>query len=211
MIIGAVLIVIAGAAALYFAFFWSPTPPTATLPSPAPTEEGFAEPAPIPVAPPAPGAVVSGTYTHADGFSLTPPSGWTSDESGTLGTKVIFRAPATDQGTGGPFTANVTVVVEEAGSTTLDEAMTAAKEAGALLVNYRLIDDARAVTSAGLPAHILGGTFKEGGTIRNKQLIVIVDGKKYAITGTALAAAWETHAYNATFDAALTSFAARPQ
>ncbi len=211
MIVGAVLVVIVGAATLYLMFFWSPAPAVPAPPSPAPTEEAVAEPEPTTEALPPPAATVTGAYTHADGFSLTPPAGWVSDETGALGTKVIFRAPAPDQGDGGPFVANITVTVEEAGSAALDAAVEAAKEAGTLLTNYQLIDDARVVTAAGLPAHILGGTFKAGGAIRNKQLIVIVDGKKYTMTGTTLSAAWDANNYNAVFDSALTSFTARPQ
>lgn len=194
-LLGGFLIVVVGGIAFYYTWqdqggfqgiFSTPTP--TPLPSPTPT------PTPTP-------------YAHPDGFSLTPPPGWTADTSGALGTKVIFTSPTPDTVLEGSFTPTLTVVVRDTPGRTLEAAVARTKATFLrTLTDYTPSDDSLVSILNGELAHILGGTYRQAQwSLRNKQLVLVKDEKTYTLTGTALASVWESRQYHALFDAALSS------
>lgn len=125
---------------------------------------------------------------------------------------MLLKAPAADVAPEGSFTPILTVVVSAVPSATLDSVVASAKTSlPRTFTGYTLVDDARVATASGEPAHILGGTYREGTIpLRSKQLIVVKDGKVYTVTGFALVSVWDVKRYNALFDAALTSLDVSP-
>lgn len=147
-------------------------------------------------------AGLSATVYSTTGFSIRPPEAWTKDESGKLGAKVFFFGPRQSN-----FTININVVSEPAQGTNVEQYVQAGKpQLAQALTGYAQVED-RALTVNGQPAHILGGTFKQGTfELRNRQLFVVRHDVAYVVTATALASTWST--YDALIDASIKTFLA---
>ena len=147
-------------------------------------------------------ARLSATVYSAPGFSIRPPEGWTQDDSGKLGSKVFFLGPRQSN-----FTVNINVISEPAQGTNVEQYVQAGKpQLAQALTGYAQVED-RALTVNGQPAHILGGTFKQGTfELRNRQLFVVRHDVAYVVTATALASTWST--YEALLDASIKTFLA---
>ena len=145
---------------------------------------------------------LSATGYSANGFSIRPPQGWKTDESGKLGSKVFFFGP-----TQSSFTVNINVVSEPAQGTTVGQYAEAGKaQLSQALTGYAQVED-QALTVNGQPAHILGGTFTQGAfELRNRQLFVVRNDVAYVVTATALASSWAS--YEAVLDASIKTFQA---
>ena len=140
-----------------------------------------------------------------NGFEIRPPSGWTVDRSGLVGTKVAFIHPEPDFHDRTPFSANIVIYVEPAEGLTLEEFVELSREQSSLLLtDFALLRDESATVN-GRQIHFLETTFTHGVfPARNRQLIAIYEDNVYAITTTALEATWQQ--YEAVFDASLRSF-----
>ena len=140
-----------------------------------------------------------------NGFEIRPPSGWTVDQSGLLGTKVAFIRATPDLHERTPFSANIVIYVEPAEGMTLEEFVELSKAQYPLvLTDFALLGDETAMVN-GREIHFLESTFTHGVfPLRNRQLIAIYEDKAYMVTTTALDAAWQQH--EAVFDASLRSF-----
>ena len=140
-----------------------------------------------------------------NGFEIRPPSGWTVDQSGLLGTKVAFIRATPDLHERTPFSANIVIYVEPAEGMTLEEFVELSKAQYPLvLTNFALLGDETAMVN-GREIHFLESTFTHGVfPLRNRQLIAIYEDKAYMVTTTALDAAWQQH--ETVFDASLRSF-----
>ncbi len=147
-------------------------------------------------------AGLSATVYAASGFSIRPPQGWTKNDSGKLGAKVFFFGPRQLD-----FTVNINVVSESARGTNVDQYVQAGKpQLAQALTGYTQVED-RSLTVNGQPAHILGGTFKQGAfKLRNRQLFVVRNDVAYVVTATALESTWST--YEALIDASIKTFRA---
>ena len=178
----------------------TPTPvatPTEDLPTPTET------PDPVESQPP---DLLGQTYSNPnDGFEIRPPRGWAVDDSGLLGTKVIFNSETPDLHDETPIQANINVLTVPAQGITLEELAVASKEQFKIMVTnftllgetFRVVDDSE--------AHVFEYTYSQGVfPLRGMQLIVVDEDKAYAITATALSATWDK--YEAAFDASLRSF-----
>lgn len=190
-------ILVVGGIALYFT--WQNQRELRRVPLVAPPT---AVPTPVPTPTPTP-------YVHAEGFSITPPLGWTeatgTGESAPDPTaKITFVNPVPDTEGGTPFPATLAVYAIPASGLTLNGSVTSAKQdLPRTLAKFTLIDDAMVRTAGGDPAYMLGGTFQGG--LRLKELIVVKNDTLYIVTGIALTAPWESKNYNALFDTAFTS------
>lgn len=189
----------------------SPAPVTAPL-----AVDGWPTPAPIGTIPPetvAPGPRGE-RVAHTGGFSLLLPDGWRAENTTLEGSNVMLEKSAPDaDASGDEYAAQVSVVVgPTTRPTTLDDEVRALKEdLAAFPSGYDLVDDARVSTESGVPGHILGGTFTESLedlALRDKRILIVSPSGDavYAISGQALASAWEEQGYNAVFDALFTSF-----
>ena len=198
-------------------------PPTSTAtleptPSPSPTQTGTPTPDPTPTEEPptpteTPDAVESPspdllgqTYSNPnDGFEIRPPRGWAVDDSGLLGTKVIFSSETPDLHDETPVQANINILTVPAQGITLEELAVVSKEQFKIVVtNFTLLGETFRVVDD-LEAHVFEYTYSQGVfPLRGMQLIVVDEDKAYAITATALSATWDK--YEAAFDASLRSF-----
>ena len=204
----------------------SPTPtgtptPTATqvaAPSPSltsthtptpvatPTEESLTATATTEVAISPSPAVLDQPYSDTrEGFEVRPPYGWVADESGLLGTKVIFHGEMPDLHDDTPFVANIVVQVGPTHGFTLEQIVEESKKQSSLqLTDFDLLGDESVIVN-GQKARLLDFTFVHGVLpLRSRQLLVVYEDKAYAITAGSLEAAWEEH--EAAFDASLHSF-----
>ena len=180
----------------------TPTPvatPTEDLPTPTETPDAVDSQPPD---------LLDQTYSSpSDGFEIRPPRGWAVDDSGLLGTKVIFSSETPDLHDETPVQANINVLTIPAQGITLEELAAASKEQFKIVVTnftllgetFRVVDDSE--------AHVFEYTYSQGVfPLRGMQLIVVDEDKAYAITATALSATWDK--YEAAFDASLRSFRA---
>lgn len=131
-------------------------------------------------------------YNIPGGFQINPPKDWRVDNSGQLGTLVIFTNTQTDRAGDSSFGANINVTSESTQGLNLADYVSATKGTLAkLLQDYETTEDKR-VSVNGTEAQMIGGTFTQGVfPLRNLQLIVVKDGKAYVTTGTVLNSAWD--------------------
>lgn len=143
----------------------------------------------------------SQVYTSSkEGFKIYPPQGWQVDESGLMGTLVIFTGPRKDQ-----FTVNINVTSESTQGLDFSSYIAASKgNLPKLLTNYQLLEE-KEVAVKGNRGYLLGGEFSaQGFQIRNLQLVVVSNGKAYIATATALSSQWD--AYQEVFRSSLSTF-----
>ncbi len=178
----------------------TPTPlatPTDQPPTFTPTLEPTPSPSPD---------LLGQTYSNPnDGFEIRPPRGWAVDDSGLLGTKVIFSSETPDLHDETPVQANINILTVPAQGITLEELAVASKEQFKIMVtNFTLLGETFRVVDD-YEAHVFEYTYSQGVfPLRGMQLIVVDEDKAYAITATALSATWDK--YEAAFDASLRSF-----
>jgi hypothetical protein len=105
------------------------------------------------------------------------------------------------------FTVNINVVSEPAQGANVERYVQAGRpQLSQTLTSYAQVED-RSLTVNGQPAHILGGTFKQGTfELRNRQLFVVRNDVAYVVTATALASTWNS--YEALIDASIKTFQA---
>lgn len=127
-------------------------------------------------------------------FKINGPKGWKSDESGLLGTLVVFLNPEPDKEGKDPFQANINVITESTQGKNLDDYVKASKEVlPKVLQGYKSTEDKK-VTVSGSEGYLIGGTFTQGVyKLRNYQLVVVKDGQAYIVTATALASTWSKY------------------
>ena len=178
----------------------TPTPvatPTEELPTPTETPDAVESPSPD---------LLGQTYSNPnDGFEIRPPRGWAVDDSGLLGTKVIFSSETPDLHDETPVQANINILTVPAQGITLEELAVASKEQFKIMVtNFTLLGETFRVVDD-YEAHVFEYTYSQGVfPLRGMQLIVVDEDQAYAITATALSATWDK--YEAAFDASLRSF-----
>jgi hypothetical protein len=138
-------------------------------------------------------------------FGLTPPPGWTADNSGEQGTAVVFLEPRSPGTEARGFSANINVLVVPSPAD-LPTAVAGARQELTSLDGYAATTDEAVVLRDGTPAHLLGGTFVDRGSglsLRNEQLFAVHSGSAIVATGTSLSEAWES--YEPVLDTALRS------
>ena len=178
----------------------TPTPvatPTEELPTPTETPDAVESRSPD---------LLGQTYSNPnDGFEIRPPRGWAVDDSGLLGTKVIFSSETPDLHDETPVQANINILTVPAQGITLEELAAVSKEQFKIAVtNFTLLGETFRVVDD-YEAHVFEYTYSQGVfPLRGMQLIVVDEDKAYAITATALSATWDK--YEAAFDASLRSF-----
>ena len=185
----------------------TPTPvatPTEEPPSPTATSETVGSPSPD---------LLGQPYSSPiDGFEIRPPNGWVVDDSGTLGTKVLFHNETPDLHEEAPFSANINVLVGPAEGVTLEEVVAGSREQFRIsFTNFTLLEETFLIVD-GLETHLFEYTFSQGVfPLRFVQLVGIHDDKVYVVSAGALDATWDK--YESAFDASLRSlrfFAASP-
>ncbi len=138
------------------------------------------------------------------GFRIIPPKDWTVDESGQFGDAVFFFGPTVFTSDGKPIKININVGSEST-KLGLDEYAEANKSIlSEAFSDYKLVED-RKITVRGREAYIVGGTFSaQGVNIRNRQMMIIENGKAFIVTATNLESAWDQ--YDDLIDASLNTF-----
>ena len=186
----------------------SPSPTSTDTPTPVPTptdEPPTSTPTTEVVISPSP-ALLDRRYSDStDRFELRPPYGWLADESGLLGTEVIFYGETPDLHDDTPFLANIVVQVGPAHGFTLEQIVEESNtQSSLLLTDFDLLGDESVIVN-GHKARLLDFTFVHGVfPLRSRQLLFVYEDKAYAITAGSLEAAWEEH--EAALDASLRSF-----
>ncbi|HDZ22739.1 hypothetical protein LCGC14_0451620 [marine sediment metagenome] len=128
---------------------------------------------------------------ETNGFTITPPTGWTTKQAGVG--QVFFHSPLESKTDG--FSENINIIVGQADKLpdleSFKKAMTAGMEA--VFENFTFIE--AAVTNVnGMKAIRTVFTFTmKKFTIKSVQYMIIKDGKSFTITGTALADTYETY------------------
>ncbi len=140
--------------------------------------------------------------SHKHGFSIVPPDGWMVDESGAFGTVVIFYGPVMPE-TGGRV--NITILVETT-NVTLEEYVSYIKsQLTSVFEDYRLVSEDGRIIAYALRGYELVGVFtQDTHKFKNKQVIMIEEGKAFVISLTALSTNYDT--YLPTFEGSLQSF-----
>lgn len=129
------------------------------------------------------------------GFTLCPPTGWKTDDSGMLGTLVLFSSWDGIDAQQAIKAANIGIVVEPVQDIDLDGYVAAAKELYPKVVKeYKLVAEEK-IDCKDNKAILLQGviTFEGGQKINNAQLILIKNGSAYVVTGSAHADSWDSH------------------
>lgn len=131
-------------------------------------------------------------YSSKDGsFAITPPQAWTTDDSGKLGTRVIFLSGKTDTEGTASFASNINIVSESAKGLGLDDYVKAQlKLMPTVLQSYTMVHD-DALTLNGMPVHLIEATYSHAPVnLHILQLITVKNGKAYTVTATALDSTW---------------------
>lgn len=139
------------------------------------------------------GLSVNAYLSPRAGFSLHPPSGWQIDESGQLGTFVVFVEPVGDEESGTTFNANINVIDEKKPADTLEDYVRATKVAlPKILSGFKVTDSRKVALRNDLDGHLIAGEFSYNGVLLNTVRLLVIDkGRGYAVTATALASTWE--------------------
>ena len=145
-------------------------------------------------------ALVDPAYVDSKNqFSINPPAGWLIDASGTLGTAVILYGP-----TDSNFRINMNVITEATSLSLSDYVISAKAQLSSGLNNYQLVSETP-TSIGGVAADELVNTFTQGSTnIKDKQDILVQNGKAYVVTSTALQTNYGT--YQALFDESIQTF-----
>ncbi len=142
----------------------------------------------------------SGIYRNDQfGFEIQRPQDWTTDESGKLGTAVIFLNPTADQSRDQSFFANINVLVRpitNLGVNNLEEYVTLDKS---MLLKYKqdvkFYPDEKVLLINGKEGIIVNLTFmKNNMLVRDRHLITLENNAAYVSAATALASTWDIYA-----------------
>lgn len=140
-----------------------------------------------------------------NGFSMTQPANWTIDDSGTLGTLVLFNNPVIDHEGDASFIANISVLKQSSAGKTLDTFVSALRKLMATKLGHLNILSDQSLTLNGMPAHLLETAFDNGVIhLHALELITVKNGIVYEVTGTVLDATWDR--YQAALDQSLRTF-----
>ena len=134
------------------------------------------------------------------GFGLNPPSGWTTDESGLMGTIVIFYGPTEDN-----FTVNVFVTAGqlETGETLSDSVEEVIEFYTNYFTNFSLLSS-NARTVNGMAAHEIIYTYLQGvNNLKQKQVMVEKNRKTIILTYSAIVSSYDN--YLSVFDQSVSS------
>jgi hypothetical protein len=121
---------------------------------------------------------------------------------------VIFLDPQLPTSITGQFSANINVLLVQAGADLPTTVVGARRELRGL-AGYTSTADEPVTLGDGTPAHVLGGTFTEpttGLALRNLQLFTVHGGATLVVTGTSLQEVWSL--YEQTFQTSLRSLMA---
>ena len=144
----------------------------------------------------------SATFTSNQGYSITPPKGWTTDRSGLLGTEVIFMAKPKNG-----FAANMSVAMTKTRSgETIQQSRAGIDQAYPRMFNRFKWIGRGYTTVNGAPALVHTANHSMGTPPRRiwvHQVMAFKNGLMYAFTCTALDR--DRNLYKATFDNALKS------
>ncbi len=124
------------------------------------------------------------------GFGLNPPSGWTTDESGLMGSIVIFYGPTEDD-----FTVNVVVTAGqlETGEALSDGIEEVIEYYTNYFTNFSLLSS-NARTVNGMTAHEIIYTYLQGVyDLKQKQVMVEKNRKTIILTYTAIVSAYDNY------------------
>jgi DcrB-like protein len=126
--------------------------------------------------------------SSAHGFTINPPSGWSTDESGSFGTVVIFYGPTESN-----FRVNMNVVAEATSLSLADYVSASKSQLSSGLTNYSIVSEGP-ITIGGLGAYQLVGTFTQGTfSIKNMQVVFVENREAYIVTSTALQSNYDTY------------------
>jgi len=126
--------------------------------------------------------------SSAHGFSINPPTGWSTDASGSFGTLVIFYGPTESN-----FRVNMNVVVEATSLSLADYVSAAKSQLSSGLTNYNIVSEG-AITIGGLGAYQLVATFTQGTfSIKDMQILFVENHEAYVVTSTALQSNYDTY------------------
>jgi hypothetical protein len=140
--------------------------------------------------------------SHKHGFSIVPPDGWIVDESGAFGTAVTFYGPVMPE-TGGRV--NMNIIVETTNVTLEEYVSYINSQLTSVFEDYRLVSEGGRIIAYALRGYELVGVFTQGThKFRNKQVIMVEEGKAFVITLTALSTNYDT--YLPTFEGSLQTF-----
>ena len=136
----------------------------------------------------------------AYGFSMTPPPGWTVDES-VSGTVVMFYGPLMPE-TG--TNANINVVVGNSNQTLSDAISSLKTDYPTEFTNYSLVSES-SQNIGGLSSYELVYTFSlDGNNYKEKQVLFIENGHDYIISCTATPSKYDT--YSSAFEQSIQTF-----
>lgn len=147
--------------------------------------------------------LISSVYAYGNtqyGFSITAPTGWTTNE-GVSGTAVIFYGPTmTETGTD----VNINVAVSTTAQT-LSEAISSLKaDYPNEFPNFSLVSESSR-NIGGLNSYELVYSFTDAGnTYKQKQVVFVENGQGFIITCTAIPSNYDT--YLPTFDQSIQTF-----
>ncbi len=137
------------------------------------------------------------------GFSIKPPNGWTVDENDAFGTAVIFYGPVMPE-TGDNVSINIAV---ETTNLSLEEYVSSTKsQLASRFTDYELVSEgSRNIGYIYLKAYELVGVYtQDADDFKNKQVIIVENGKAFVITFMALPTNYDT--YLPTFEGGLQTF-----
>src|SRR5690606_17278759 len=103
-----------------------------------------------------------GRYVSDEGFAIKPPEGWAVDDSGKLGTLVIFINSEVEFQGEVPFAANINVTKEVVGEVNLEEYFAQAKVMVAQILTDYVVQAEEDVVIDGVPGKLLISTYKQG-------------------------------------------------
>ena len=147
--------------------------------------------------------IVSSAYAYnndAYGFSITAPTGWTTNE-GVSGTVVIFYGPTMPE-TGTDVNINLVVATT---TQTLSEAISSLKASYPTdFPNFTLVSE-NSRNIGGLNSYEIVYTFSDSGNdYKQKQVVFIEKGQSFIITCTAIPSNYDT--YLPTFEQSIQTF-----
>ncbi len=135
-----------------------------------------------------------GRYVSDEGFAIKPPEGWAVDDSGKLGTLVIFINSEVEFQGEVPFAANINVTKEVVGEVNLEEYFAQAKVMVAQILTDYVVQAEEDVVIDGVPGKLLISTYKQGDyNLKNQQMMVIKEGVAFVVTATALESSWSKY------------------
>ena len=137
-------------------------------------------------------------------LTITPPRAWKVDNSGNMGTIVVFQNAVSDVESGSAFAANIYVIQEDTAGMTFEDYIKANRVSLKTFDEDYASTDDHTLSVNGNQAQILEGTYKQDEfQVRGRQLIIMKGNVAYIVVATTLASKWDK--YKAAFDATLGS------